>query len=78
MKKIFARKVNDQTILIWNSDWLNNRFKTLIDNFPIIDEQIIQDIDVVINSTEVQLFKIEYDDEPEFEPEYDFEYEPEE
>lgn len=73
-----CKKINDQAIQIWNSDWLNIRFKTLIDNFPIIDEQIIQDIDVVINSTEVQLFKIEYDDEPEFEPEYEFEYEPEE
>ena len=73
-----CKKVNDPTIQIWNSDWLNIRFKTLIDNSPIIDEQIIQDIDVVINSTEVQLFKIEYDDEPEFEPEYEFEYEPEE
>ncbi len=59
-----CRKVNAPTIQIWNSDWLNNSLKTLIDTTPIIDEQVIQDIDVVINQTEVQLFKSEYDDNP--------------
>ncbi len=57
-----CKKVNDPTIQIWNSDWLNNSLKTLIDTTPIIDEQVIQDIDVVINQTEVQLFKPAYDD----------------
>ena len=57
-----CKKVNDPTIQIWNSDWLNLSLKTLIDKTPIIDEQVIQDIDVVINQTEVQLFKPEYDD----------------
>lgn len=58
-----CKKVNDPTIQIWNSDWLNNTLKTLIVETPIIDEQIIQDIDVVINPSEVQLFKPEYDDD---------------
>lgn len=57
-----CKKVNDPTIQIWNSDWLNNTLKTLIATTPIIDEQVIQDIDVVINQSEVQLFKPEYDD----------------
>lgn len=57
-----CKKVNDPAIQIWNSDWLNNTLKTLIATTPIIDEQIIQDIDVVINQSEVQLFKSEYDD----------------
>jgi len=57
-----CKKVNDPAIQIWNSDWLNLSLKTLIDTTPIIDEQVIQDIDVVINQTEVQLFKPEYDD----------------
>jgi hypothetical protein len=60
-----CKKVNDPAIQIWNSDWLNNTLKTLIATTPIIDEQIIQDIDVVINQTEVQLFKPEYDDNAE-------------
>ncbi len=58
-----CKKVNDPTIQIWNSDWLNNTLKTLIAETPIIDEQVIQDIDVVINQSEVQLFKPEYDDD---------------
>ncbi len=57
-----CKKVNDPAIQIWNSDWLNLSLKTLIDTTQIIDEQVIQDIDVVINQTEVQLFKPEYDD----------------
>lgn len=57
-----CKKVHDPAIQIWNSDWLILSLKTLIDTTPIIDEQVIQDIDVVINQTEVQLFKPEYDD----------------
>ena len=57
-----CKKVNDKTIQIWNSDWLTNSLKTLVDTTPIIDEKIIQAIDVVINSSEVQLFKPEYGD----------------
>ena len=57
-----CKKVNDQAQQIWNSEWLNNAFKTLIDTTPIVDEQIIQDIDVVINQNEVELFKSEYDE----------------
>lgn len=57
-----CKKVNDPTQQIWNSDWLDNAFKTLIDTTPIVDEQIIQDIDVVIDQTEVELFKSEYDE----------------
>jgi RNA-directed DNA polymerase len=57
-----CKKVNDPTIQLWNLDWLNNTLKTLIATTPIIDEQVIQDINVVINQEEVQLFKPKYDD----------------
>ena len=56
-----CRRVNDPTIQIWNSDWLSNALKTLIATTPIIDEQIIRDINAVIDIKEVQLFKNEYD-----------------
>ena len=62
MMKSFAEKVNDATIQIWNSDWIENNLKTLIENTAIIDEGIIADIDVVIDSSEVEMFKSEYDD----------------
>ena len=58
-----CKKVNDSAIQIWNSDWLNNALKTLISATPIIDEQVIQDIDIVINSEEVQLFKNPYEND---------------
>jgi len=56
-----CKKVNDPAQQIWNSDWLNNALKTLIDTILIIDEQIIQDINTVINQSEVELFKSGYD-----------------
>jgi len=52
-----CNKVNDPKIQIWNSDWLNNDLKTLISLTPIIYEKVIQVIDVVIDTNEVQLFK---------------------
>jgi RNA-directed DNA polymerase len=57
-----CKKVNDATIQIWNSDWIENNLKALIENTPIIDEEVIADIDVVIDSSEVEMFKSEYDD----------------
>ncbi|MEV4886312.1 RNA-directed DNA polymerase [Chitinophaga ginsengisegetis] len=59
-EEILCGKVNDPAIQIWNSDWLENNLKTLIERIPIIDEEVISDIDVVIESDEVELFKDEY------------------
>ena len=56
-----CKKVNVPTLQIWNSDWVETNLKTIIENTPIIDETVIADIDVVITSDEVQLFKNEYD-----------------
>lgn len=60
-----CKKVNTPNIQIWNSDWLNNALKAIIDSTPIIDEQVIQDIDVIIDKEEVQLFKVDYDEDEE-------------
>lgn len=60
-EETLCKKVNDPTIQIWNSDWIENTLKTLIEGIPIIDETVIADIDIVIESDEVQLFKIVYD-----------------
>lgn len=56
-----CEKVNNQTLQIWNSDWLENNLKTLIETTAIIDETVIADIDVVIAKEEVELFITEYD-----------------
>ena len=58
-----CEKVNNKSKKIWNSDWLNADFQKLLNETSIIDEQIINDIDVVINQEEVQLFKPEYDED---------------
>jgi len=56
-----CEKVNDSAIQIWNSDWIENNLKTIIETTPIIDETVIAEIDTVIASEEVELFKYEYD-----------------
>jgi hypothetical protein len=56
-----CKKVNDPNIQIWNSNWLNNALKTIIESTPIINEQVIQGINIVIDKEEVQLFKVDYD-----------------
>jgi len=65
-KKIYeeklCKKVNDSSIPIWNSEWVSDKFKELIESISIIDEQIIQDIDPVIDGNEVKLFKRDYEE----------------
>ncbi|RDB03306.1 RNA-directed DNA polymerase [Runella aurantiaca] len=56
-----CEKVNVPALQIWNSDWLENNLKNIIEQTPIIDEAIIAGIDVVITSEEIELFKTEYD-----------------
>jgi hypothetical protein len=56
-----CKKVNDQSIQIWNLDWIENGLKTLITNTSIIDEVVIGEIDMVIESNEVELFRNDYD-----------------
>ncbi len=55
-EETLCKKLNDSNISIWQSDWLNNNLRTMIDDESIIDEQIIGEIDEVIEIEEVQLF----------------------
>jgi RNA-directed DNA polymerase len=52
-----CQKVNDPTIPIWNSDWLNIDFRTMIESQAIINEEIIEEIDEIIDAEEVQFFE---------------------
>lgn len=56
-------KVNNPTIQLWNSKWLSNPLKSIIESTPIIDEQIISEMELVIDSSEIQLFKNDYENE---------------
>lgn len=60
-KEKLCEKVNNPALQIWNSDWLENNLKTIIEQTPIIDETVIANIDEVITSEEVELFKKQYD-----------------
>jgi len=59
--ELLCEKVNNNSIKIWNSEWLNADFQKLLNETSIIDEQVIKDIDIIINKEEVQLFKSVYD-----------------
>ncbi|MDF9829797.1 RNA-directed DNA polymerase [Parabacteroides sp. PF5-6] len=55
-KELLCQKVNDQTIDIWNSEWLNDELREIIEEGLIVDEEVIEDIDRIIESEEFQLF----------------------
>lgn len=55
-----CEKVNNKALPIWNSDWLENNLKNLIETTDIIDETVIENMDIVIAKEEVELFKTEY------------------
>lgn len=55
-EETLCKRVNDDSIKIWNSDWLNQDIIDLIDDGEIIDEDTIDAIDKVIESDEIQLF----------------------
>ncbi len=56
-----CEKVNNPSLKIWNSDWIEKGLKAIIETTPIIDEKIIGEIDMIIASKEVELFRNEYD-----------------
>jgi RNA-directed DNA polymerase len=55
-KEKLCQKLNDSSISIWNSEWLNDDLKNLIDRYEIIDKDILHKMDAVISLKEVQLF----------------------
>ena len=51
-----CQRVNDKSVLIWNSNWLTNDLKDIIDNANITDEGVIEKLTPSIKKEEVQLF----------------------
>lgn len=54
-------KVNDNTVKIWNSDFLNGNIKLIITDTPIVAEAIIKEMDDIIQPKEVSA--VAYDDD---------------
>ncbi len=50
-------KVLNQETEIWNSDWLNNNLKEMIEGIEIVDRKKLARINSTISSVEVQLFE---------------------
>lgn len=55
-EETLCKKVNDPSVTIWNSDWLNDSLKKIISNNLIVDKKIIEKIHKTIESNEVELF----------------------
>lgn len=58
-----CHKVNNDTKEIWNSNWLCESFKNLINTTSIIDQKVIDEMPIIITKEEVELFKTEYNEE---------------
>ena len=55
-EEVLCKRLNDDTVKIWNSDWLSPEIESIVNDTDIIDETLIEEIDKVIQSNEVQLF----------------------
>lgn len=57
-----CKKVAEEKVDIWNSEWLNPSLKQMIDSFAIVDQKTIDALPEIIESNEVELFKssVEY------------------
>ena len=51
-----CKKINDNTIEIWNSRWLNSDLRNIINNEVIVSENAIDELGTYIQQQEVQLF----------------------
>ena len=52
-----CKKVSDNSIEIWNSEWLEANLKKIISSAEIVNKQKIEDSDAIISREEVALFK---------------------
>ena len=50
--------VNDPSLPIWNNDWISwTKYQKIIKDNPIIDQQKINQLDEVIDNSEIQIFR---------------------
>ena len=54
--ELLCKRVNDNSIKIWNTKWLNNDLENIINQTNIINEDVISEIDTVIKSDEIKVF----------------------
>lgn len=52
-----SKKISDDSIEIWNSDWLKDDFKQIISSVEIIDKEEIKNMHALISNEEVAVFE---------------------
>lgn len=56
-KEPICKKLNDVNVSLWNLDWLkNSKLKKNINNYSIVEQTTIEEMDQVIEEKEVKLF----------------------
>lgn len=60
-KEKLCEKVINKEVEIWNSEWLKLDLQKIINEEDVINEEIIQQINQIIDSKEVELFKTNYE-----------------
>jgi RNA-directed DNA polymerase len=49
-----CKKVIDNSYPLWNSDWLNPKYKKLVEETPIIDREVIESMDISFSKEETE------------------------
>jgi hypothetical protein len=53
-----CNKVTNKDITIWNSNWLNEKTKEMINSYNLVNTDILKDLDSVIGQEEINLFEL--------------------
>ncbi len=51
-----CKKIQDRTVLLWNSDWLETSLKDIVVKTPIVDDDIINKMPEIVMKEEVDAF----------------------
>lgn len=51
-----CKKIQDRTVLLWNSDWLRTSLKDIVVKTPIVDDDIINKMPEIVMKEEVDAF----------------------
>jgi len=54
-----CKLINGREVTLWNNDWLHPNMITIFENNPIINQDIIDEIDEIIGNDEVLLFGVQ-------------------
>ena len=58
---LICQKVLGEDVHIWNSDWLKGKLEMIMKTTPIIDLDILENLDEVMTSKEIELFRPPYE-----------------